>query len=148
IDAGRLGRVNQIETNFSNDRALRITPNDWRWYQSGAPGGSLSQIAIHQFDTLRFLGGDIDSVSAIATRNSPLCAEVEDQWIISVVFADVKLGTVISNWVSPGIHSVRVTGDKALMSYEVDENQWSKPERLHENATLYWQPCGKGVEGR
>src|SRR5262249_40297968 len=25
---------------------------------------------------------------------------------------------------------------------------WSKPERLHENATLYWQPCGKGVEGR
>ena len=148
IDAGELGRVNQIEANFSNGRALRLTSNDWRWYQASAPGGSLSQIAIHQFDTLRFLGGDIASVSAIAARNSSLGAEVEDQWIIGVVFADGKLGTVISNWVSPGIHCVRVTGDKALMSYEVDESAWSRPSHLHKNAILYKQLQGKGVEDR
>ena len=148
IDAGTLGNISQIEANFSNDRALRLTPQDWRWYRTRAPGGSLSQIAIHQFDTLRFLGGEIASVNAIAARHSPVGAEVEDQWIIGVIFADSKLGVVISNWTSPGNHSVRVTGDEALMFFEVDETQWAIPDRLHRNATLYLQPRGKGSEAR
>lgn len=148
IDRGELGRVTQIEANFSNDRALRLSPADWRWYQAGAPGGPLSQIAIHQFDTLRFLGGDIAAVSAAAARHSPVGAEVEDQWTVSVRFADGKLGSVISNWTSPGTYSVRATGDAALMFYEIDQTRWSVPERLHENALLYRQARGAGPEAR
>ena len=93
IDAGKLGKLSQIEANFSNDRGLRLTREDWRWYSERAPGGSLSQIGVHQFDTLRYLGGDIAAVSASAARHSPVGAEVEDQWIVTVHFADGKLGT-------------------------------------------------------
>ena len=32
IDAGKLGKLSQIEANFSNDRGLRLTPQDWRSY--------------------------------------------------------------------------------------------------------------------
>lgn len=148
IDAGTLGNVTQIEANFSNGRALSLTPQDWRWYAGRAPGGSLSQIAIHQFDTLRFLGGDIASVRAVAGHHSPVGAEVEDQWIITVIFADRKLGVVISNWTSPGTHSVRVTGDRAVMFHEVDETKWAFPETLHIDATLYLQPQGRGAGAR
>lgn len=148
IDAGKLGKINQIETNFSNDRGLRLSRDDWRWYSKSAPGGSLSQIGVHQFDTLRYLGGDIVAVSASAQRHSPVGAEVEDQWIVTVHFADGKLGTVISSWTSPGTFSVRATGLDALMFYDIDQTHWAKPERLHENATLYLQPRGKGPAER
>lgn len=145
IDRGELGRITQIEANFSHDRGLRLTPSDWRWYQGSAPGGPLSQIAIHQFDTLAFLGGELAAVSAASARHSPVGAEVEDQWVVTVRFADGKLGCVISNWTSPGTYSVRVTGDAALMYYEVDQSHWSTPERIHENAVLYRRRRGAGL---
>jgi predicted dehydrogenase len=148
IDAGSLGKLSQIEANFSNDRGLRLTPQDWRWYSESAPGGSLSQIGVHQFDTLRYLGGDIAAVSASAARHSPVGAEVEDQWIVTVHFADGKLGTVVSNWTSPGTFSVRATGADALMFYEINQTYWPTPERLHEDATLYLQARGKGPADR
>jgi predicted dehydrogenase len=148
IDDGTLGVVTQVEANFSNDRGLRLTANDWRWYRAKAPGGSLSQIAIHQFDTLRFLGGDIAAVAASAARHSPVGAEIEDQWIVTVHFADGKLGTVVSSWTSPGTYSVRVTGLAAMTFYEIDQTNWSRPERLHEGATLYVQPRGAAPAGR
>lgn len=148
IDAGALGKVSQIEANFSNDRGLRLTPQDWRWYSESSPGGSLSQIGVHQFDTLRYLGGDIAAVSASAARHSPVGAEVEDQWIVTVHFSDGKLGTVISSWTSPGTFTVRATGAEALMFYDIDQTHWANPERLHESATLYVQARGKGPAGR
>ena len=148
IRRGELGRVTQIEATYSHDRGLRLSPSDWRWYQASAPGGPLSQIALHQFDTLRYLGGDIEAVSAGAARHSPVGAEVEDQWIVTVRFADGKLGCVISNWTSPGIYNVRATGDAATMFYEIDQSHWNVPERLHEGATLYRQARGVGLSAR
>ena len=43
IDNGELGRVAFMEANFSNERALELTPATWRWYKDRAPGGPLSQ---------------------------------------------------------------------------------------------------------
>src|SRR5262249_4191061 len=42
IDRGELGRVAFMEANFSNERALELTPQTWRWYKDRAPGGPLS----------------------------------------------------------------------------------------------------------
>ena len=72
IDAGELGRVAFMEANFSNERALELTPDTWRWYKSRAPGGPLSQLAIHQFDVLHYLGGEVAEVSSIASKLSPV----------------------------------------------------------------------------
>ena len=82
IDAGELGRVAFMEANFSNERALELTPNTWRWYKAKAPGGPLSQLAIHQFDILHYLGGDIVEASSMASKLSPVGAEVDDQSMI------------------------------------------------------------------
>src|SRR4030081_2322320 len=66
IDAGEFGRVAFIEANFSNERALELTPKTWRWYKDKAPGGPLSQLAIHQFDVMQYLGGEVLAASSIA----------------------------------------------------------------------------------
>lgn len=148
VAAGALGRVTHLEARFVNDRGLKLTDSDWRWYQSSAPGGPLSQIAIHQLDTLRALGGEIERVSARSARLCPVGAEVEDQWVIAIEFADGKLGALVTSWTSPGGYSVRVTGDRASLYYEVDQALWSKPERLHEHALLERQERGQGPAQR
>jgi predicted dehydrogenase len=144
VQGGELGRVTHLETTYANDRGLRLTPDDWRWYSASAPGGPLSQIGIHQFDTLRALGGDFAAVRAQSARLSPVGAEVEDQWVVGIRFADGKLGSLVTSWTSPGAHSVRVTGDRASYFYEVDQGLWSQPERLHEHAVLERQGREQG----
>jgi predicted dehydrogenase len=144
VDSGELGRVAFIEANFSNDRALELTPKTWRWYQDKAPGGPLSQLAIHQFDVMHYLGGEVVEASAMASKLSPVGAEVDDQSMTLLKFADDKVGYVGSCWTSPGIFAVRVFGSKGLMHYEIDFNTWDSPGELHKNSTLYIQ---RGKDG-
>jgi predicted dehydrogenase len=144
VDTGELGRVAFIEANFSNNRALELTPKAWRWYQDRAPGGPLSQLAIHQFDVLRYLGGEVVEASAMSSKLSPVGAEVDDQSMTLVKFADGKVGYVGSCWTSPGIFSVRVFGSKGLMHYEIDFDTWDTPDQLHKKSTLYIQ---RGADG-
>jgi len=144
IDAGELGRVAFMEANFSNERALELTPQTWRWYKDRAPGGPLSQLAIHQFDVLHLLGGEITEVSSIASKLSPVGAEVDDQSMTLLRFADGKVGYVGSCWTSPGIFCVRVFGSKGMMHYEIDFGTWDTPHLLHKASTLYIQ---RGKDG-
>ena len=144
IDAGELGRVAFMEANFSNERALELTPQTWRWYKDRAPGGPLSQLAIHQFDVLHLLGGEVQEVSSMASKLSPVGAEVDDQSMTLVRFKDGKIGYVGSCWTSPGIFAVRVFGAKGLMHYEIDFGTWDTPHLLHKNSVLYIQ---RGKDG-
>lgn len=144
IEAGELGRVAFMEANFSNERALELTPSTWRWYKDRAPGGPLSQLSIHQFDVLHLLGGEIAEVSSMASKLSPVGAEVDDQSMTLLRFKDGKIGYVGSCWTSPGIFAVRVFGQKALMHYEIDFGTWDTPHLLHKVSTLYIQ---RGKDG-
>jgi predicted dehydrogenase len=144
IDAGELGRVAFMEANFSNERALELTPQTWRWYKNRAPGGPLSQLAIHQFDVLHYLGGEVLEVGSMASKLSPVGAEVDDQSMTLLKFADGKIGYVGSCWTSPGIFAVRVFGAKGLMHYEIDFGTWDAPKNLHKTSTLYIQ---RGKDG-
>ena len=144
IESGELGRIAFMEANFSNERALELTPSTWRWYRAKAPGGPLSQLAIHQFDVLHYLGGDIVEASAMASKLSPVGAEVDDQSMTLLRFADGKIGYVGSCWTSPGIFAVRVFGSKGLMHYEIDFGTWDTPDKLHLTSTLYIQ---RGKDG-
>src|SRR5499426_154559 len=148
IEAGELGRVGFMEANFSNERALELTPKTWRWYKDRAPGGPLSQLAIHQFDVLHYLGGEIAEASSVASKLSPVGAEVDDQSMTLVKFADGKIGYVGACWTSPGIFAVRVFGSKGLMHYEIDFGTWDTPGKLHESATLYIQRGKNGYARR
>ncbi|MBI1991174.1 MAG: Gfo/Idh/MocA family oxidoreductase [Betaproteobacteria bacterium] len=144
IDRGELGRVAFMEANFSNERALELTRETWRWYKDRAPGGPLSQLAIHQFDVLHYLGGEISAVTSMASKLSPVGAEVDDQSMTLMKFADGKIGYVGSCWTSPGIFAVRVFGSKGLMHYEIDFGMWDTPDKLHITSTLYIQ---RGKDG-
>jgi predicted dehydrogenase len=144
IDRGDLGRIAFIEANFSNERALELTPKTWRWYKDKAPGGPLSQLAIHQFDALHYLGGEISDVSSMASKLSPVGAEVDDQSMTLMRYTDGKIAYVGSCWTSPGVYAIRVFGSKGLMHYEIDFSTWDTPDVIHKTSTLYIQ---RGKDG-
>lgn len=144
IDAGELGKVAFIEANFSNERALELTPDTWRWYRDRAPGGPLSQLAIHMFDVVNFLGADIVEAQSMASKLSPVGAEVDDQSMTLLRFSDGAVAYVGSCWTSPGIFAVRVFGQKGLMHYEIDFGTWDTPEEIRKSSTLYIQ---RGKDG-
>lgn len=144
IDAGELGTVGFIEANFSNERALELTPQTWRWYNHRAPGGPLSQLGIHMFDLVHYLGGDIVSASSTSSKLSPVGAEVDDQSMTLLKFADGKIAYVGTCWTSPGIFAVRVFGSKGLMHYEIDFGVWDDPDQIHKSSSLYIQ---RGKDG-
>jgi len=148
INSGELGRVALIEANFSNERALELTPDTWRWYRDKAPGGPLSQLATHQFDSLHYLGGEIEEVSSMASKLSPVGAEVDDQSLTLMKFASGTVAYIGSSWTSPGIYSIRVFGQKGLMHYELDFSTWDTPDRLHETSELYIQRGKDGFSKR
>jgi predicted dehydrogenase len=96
------------------------------------------------FDILHYLGGEIVEASSIASKLSPVGAEVDDQSQTLLKFADGKIGYVGSCWTSPGVFVVRAFGSKGLMHYEIDFGVWDTPAGIHESSTLYIQ---RGKDG-
>lgn len=144
LDDGEIGKLSFIEANFSNERALELTPDTWRWYRDRAPGGPLSQLAIHMFDIVHYLAGDVETVSSIASKLSPVGAEVDDQSMSTIRFKNGVLGYVGSCWTSPGIFSTRVFAQKGLMHFELDFSTWDQPDNLHNSSKVYIQ---RGKDG-
>jgi predicted dehydrogenase len=56
-DAGELGRIQQIEANFSHDKFLALDRGNWRLQARNAPAGGMTATGIHLLDlSVRLLG--------------------------------------------------------------------------------------------
>jgi predicted dehydrogenase len=56
-DAGELGRIQQIEANFSHDKFLSLDRGNWRLQAKNAPAGGMTATGIHLLDlSVRLLG--------------------------------------------------------------------------------------------
>jgi predicted dehydrogenase len=69
-DAGDLGRIHQIEANFSHDRFLALDRNNWRLKADQAPAAGMTATGIHLLDLSVRLLGPAESVWCICERLS------------------------------------------------------------------------------
>ena len=69
-DAGELGRIHQIEANFSHDRFLSLDRNNWRLKADQAPAGGMTATGIHLLDLSVRLLGPAESVLCICEKLS------------------------------------------------------------------------------
>jgi predicted dehydrogenase len=69
-DAGELGRIHQIEANFSHDRFLALDRNNWRLQADQAPAGGMTATGIHLLDLSVRLLGPAESVWCVCERLS------------------------------------------------------------------------------
>src|SRR5467141_2113543 len=68
VDEGALGRVAQIEGNFSADIGFNLKPGMWRTDRAETPGGAMTNLGIHHVDTFQYLLGPIARVMAFSRR--------------------------------------------------------------------------------
>src|SRR5580692_5500380 len=69
-DAGDLGRIHQIEANFSHDKFLALDRNNWRLKADQAPAGGMTATGIHLLDLSIRLLGPAESVLCICEQLS------------------------------------------------------------------------------
>jgi predicted dehydrogenase len=99
IDEGALGRVVQIEGNFSADIGFSFKPGAWRLVRAETPGGSMTNLGIHHVDSYQYLLGPIARVSAFSRRVALKDAEIDDTTSILFEFASGCLGYLGTSWV-------------------------------------------------
>lgn len=69
-DAGELGRIHQIEANFSHDKFLTLDRDNWRLKADQAPAGGMTATGIHLLDLSVRLLGPAQSVLCICEQLS------------------------------------------------------------------------------
>jgi len=69
-DAGELGRIQQIEANFSHDKFRSLDRNNWRLKADQAPAGGMTATGIHLLDLSVRLLGPAESVLCICEQLS------------------------------------------------------------------------------
>lgn len=69
-DSGDLGRLHQIEANFSHDKFLSLDRDNWRLKADQAPAGGMTATGIHLLDLSVRLMGAAESVLCICEKLS------------------------------------------------------------------------------
>lgn len=69
-DSGELGRIHQIEANFSHDKFLALDRDNWRLKADQAPAAGMTATGIHLLDLSVRLLGPAESVLCICERLS------------------------------------------------------------------------------
>jgi predicted dehydrogenase len=139
---GLIGDVSLVEANFSNERGLELTPDNWRWYKSKSPGGPLIQLGVHHADNLQALLGP---VKAVSSRHKRLYtnAEIPDATISVLEFEAGMLGYLGCGWASPGVYTMNVLGTKANLFYDLDFTHWDESHMADKYSTLRSQAHGQ-----
>ena len=114
----------------------------WEDYRRGYSaradlGGGVILTSCHPFDYLRWLLGEVQTVSATAGQLSGLDLDVEDIADVTLRFASVAIGTVHLDYTQrPPSHWLQVTGqtgtirwdnaDGAVLCYRADQGEWEQ----------------------
>ena len=99
VDAGALGRVAQIEGNFSADIGFNLAPGMWRTDRAETPGGAMTNLGIHHVDTFQYLLGPIARATAFSRRVALTSVPIDDATSILFEFASGTLGYLGTSWV-------------------------------------------------
>ena len=137
VDSGALGEVFYWKLDHNQD--VLPPPGHWIRTRDGIGGGAVMSCLTHQIDSLRWYGGEVDSVSCM-TRAIPERMEGEFLGIINARMASGALAELSINWWTrsrSGDHRlwyemVQVCGARGEAYYMADRGTFV---RLHEAAS-------------
>ena len=144
LNDGALGRVLRVSAEFGYDlRRWREGP-DWREAYSSRPeqGGGILLDAIHEFDYLHWLFGDVSRIACFGGPRSSLELEVEDVVGVLLDFASGVIGSIALDYAS-GVYrrGLQIVGEEASLSW-----RWGQPVVLLEQDGAVTELPVSGVE--
>ena len=112
IDAGVLGTVLHIETNFSGNAIGRYSPDTWRLAPGESPAGGLAGSGIHHIDAIIYLQGPIEDVHAI-TRRRIHDVPLDDTTMVSFRLKSGATASLLTITATVPTYRIQVFGTKA-----------------------------------
>ncbi len=112
IDAGELGTILHVETNFSFNAVGRYTKEMWRVAPGESPAGGLAGSGIHHIDGIIHLMGPITQVYAVTTarvHDIPL----DDTTAVLFRLADGSTASLLTMTATAATYRIQVFGTKA-----------------------------------
>jgi len=111
VDEGTLGRVLQIEANFSSNSGYRQGPAAWRANRAESPAGGMTSLGVHALDAMIHLGGAIGRVEALS-RHLALPIDIDDTTAILCEFRAGALGYLGTVYASAPFWRLHVFGSE------------------------------------
>ena len=139
LDEGVLGRVAQIEGNFSGDIGFTFRPGNWRGDRAETPAGAMTNIGIHHVDTFQYFLGPIARVMAFSRQVAVTDVPVDDSTSILFEFASGALGYLGTSWV----HANRTA---FITLHGTEAQAWSEADGTRLSVARRGQPEKKAVE--
>lgn len=132
IEAGALGRIVAARASWGEWLPGWHPWEDYRRAYSArrSLGGGVIRTLSHPFDYLRWLLGEVESVSAEAGRLSGLEIDVEDTAVVTLRFASGAIGSVSLDYVArPKRHRLEILGRSGRAEWREDDGR----ARLYDN---------------
>ncbi len=119
IQEGSVGKVAMVETNFSHNGGFKLTPKMWRFFEKECPGGPMMTLGVHPAESVQYLLGPVESVSAFFNR---LCLKTEiiDVGAAVLRFESGAIGYLGSNFITPWVNYCNVYGTDANLYFTVE----------------------------
>ncbi|GAB5535900.1 MAG: hypothetical protein Rubg2KO_21490 [Rubricoccaceae bacterium] len=114
IERGDIGEIVSLEIHYSADNVQKGTHDGWRFQPGACPLLPMMQLGIHAIDLAHYLAGPIHEVVA-HTRSVLTQPGVDDNVTSLLVFESGLVGTAVSNYCTPDLFQVRVTGTSGLL---------------------------------
>jgi predicted dehydrogenase len=114
LDRGEIGMLVSVEIHYSADNVQKGTHTGWRFQPGACPLLPMMQLGIHAIDLAQYLAGPVREVVA-HTRSVLTAPGVDDNVTALLVFESGVVGTAVSNYCTPDLFQVRVTGTTGLL---------------------------------
>jgi predicted dehydrogenase len=116
LAAGTLGPLTHGRVRVSHDGAVANWLPERFYDPEAAIGGALTDLGCHPVYLIqRFLGPDPDTVSA--TYRSLTERAVDDHAVVTVGYADGRIGVIEAGFVSPGPLTIELSGTEGTLCY-------------------------------
>ena len=137
-DAGELGRIHQIEANFSHDKFLALDRDNWRLKADQAPAGGMTATGIHLLDLSVRLLGPAESVLCICEQLSSDLPQ-GDTVAAYVKFRGGGTSYVSASLANPFMSRFAVYGSKGWIDIR-DKAHVEAPDGLDRHIGNGWRP--------
>ncbi|MCG8542603.1 MAG: Gfo/Idh/MocA family oxidoreductase [Alphaproteobacteria bacterium] len=134
LQAGDLGTILHVETNFSGDGAMSYTPDGWRADTRESPAGGMGAMGIHMVDMMIHLFGCIREVQTLSVRRV-VDLDIDDATSILFRFEDGMTGYLGTIAATVPVRRIEVFGSKGSIEVR-DEYHFAhrpldgEPERI------------------
>lgn len=133
LERGAIGKVTSVQAHWGE---YLPAWHPWENYRIGYAareelGGGVLLTLCHPFDYLRWLIGEIETISAMTERRGGLDLEVEDTANVMLRFTNGALGMVHLDYIQrPPTHTLKITGQQGCIHWDNADGsvQWYQSE--------------------